>query len=280
MNARDPIAAYLARVSRALGRWQPGRRRILAEIEDHLREQVSAGQAPDEAVTRFGDAAAVAAVLARPAVVRRRIAAGGLALVVAVTAGLLVNTGSAPATPLPMRTSSKAVPRLVIGAVGTAPGSDLPTPPAGIRIGAYAPLSTGNVFVFSAYRSGGRSCYLTYIARPKRLVPFRGRGSDGGVVECEPPGRTRAVDMSLLGGSGLGGPFILYGTVTRAATDLAITDAHGRTRTFSLPQVPARGEPARQVVILDLTTVGIHSCDRLTLLAGGRVLARQHFIPV
>jgi hypothetical protein len=280
MSARDPIGIYLERVSRALGRWQPGRRRILAEIEDHLRERVDGGETADEAVARFGDAEIVAAGLARPAVVRRRIAAGGLALVVAVSAGVLFTTGSAPATQLPIRTSSKAVPHLVIGAIGAAPGPDLPAPPTGIRIGAYAPLSTGNVFVFSAYRSGGRSCALTYIARPKRLVPFRGRGSDGGVVECEAPGRAPAVDMSLLGGSGLGGPFILYGTALRAAAELAITDANGRTRTFSLPRAPVRGQPSRQAVILDLTTVGIHSCDRLTLLAGGHILAGKWFIPV
>jgi hypothetical protein len=280
MSALDPIGIYLERVARALGRWQPGRRRILAEIEDHLRERVDGGETADEAVARFGDAESVAAGLARPAVVRRRIAAGGLALAAAVTATAIVTTGSAPATPLPVRASTKIVPRLVIGAANAAARPDLPAPPAGIRIGAYAPLSTGNVFMFSAYRSGERSCSLIYIARPSRLVPFRGRGSDGGGVNCEPPGRTAAVDMSLLGGSGLGGPFILYGTAPRAATELAITDADGRTRTFSLPRVPVRGEPSRQAVILDLTTVGIHSCDRLTLLAGGHILARKRFIPV
>jgi hypothetical protein len=279
MSRDDPIAAYLDHVSRALGRWQPGRRRILAEIEDHLRERVDGGETADEAVARFGDPESVAAGLARPPV-QGRIAAGGAALVLAVAAGMLVTTGSAPATQLSIRTSSKVVPRLVIGAVGATRGPDQPAPPAGIRIGAYAPLSTGNVFVFSAYRSGGRSCALTYVARLKRLVPFRGRGSDGGGVDCEPPGRTRAVDMSLLGGSGLEGPFILYGTAPRAATELAITDAKGRTRTFSLPRVPVRGQLSRQAVILDLTTVGIHSCDRLTLLAGGRVLARKYFSPV
>jgi hypothetical protein len=187
MSGDDPIAAYLERVSRALGRWHPGRRRILAEIEDHLREKVDADQTAEEAVRRFGDAAEVAAGLARPTAVRRRITAGGLAVIVA------------------------------------------------------------------AAGAGG--------------------------VDCEPPGRTRAVDMSLLGGSGLGGPFILYGTAPRAATELAITDAEGRTRTFALPRVPVRGESSRQAVILDLTTVGIHSCHRLALLAGGRVFARQQFIP-
>jgi hypothetical protein len=280
MSVRDPIAEYLERVSRALGRWQPGRRRILAEIEDHLRERLDEGQTADEAVARFGDPAEIAAGLARPIAVRRRIAAGGLVVIVAAAGAALFTTSSAPATPLSIHASSKDVPRLVIGAVNASPVPGLPAPPAGIRIGAYARLSTGNVFVLSAYMSGRRSCYLTYIARPKRLVPFRGRGSGGGGIDCGPPGRTRVVDMSLLGGSGLGGPFILYGTAPRAATELAITDAKGHTRTFSLPRVPVRGQPSRQVVILDLTTVGIHSCDRLTLLAGGRVVARQHFIPV
>jgi hypothetical protein len=81
--------------------------------------------------------------------------------------------------------------------------------------------------------------------------------------------------MLVSGGSGM--QFILFGTAPRAATELAVTDAHGRTRRFALPQVGVRGAPSRQAVIVDLTTVGIRSCDRLVLLTGRRVLAREQF---
>jgi hypothetical protein len=276
MNHDDPIAAYLERVSRALGRWQPGRRRILAEIEDHLRERVETGQEPDEAVARFGDAADVAAGLARPP--RRAFTAVlGIALALAAGTVYLVVPGSSRATPVAISPSALPVPLAVVATADTSARGHPGALPTDVHVDAYAPLAGGEVLAFTAYSARGHLCYLTYIAHPGRLAPFRrgGAESDAGAVACRRSDPTPPIDMMASGGSGM--QFILYGTVTRAATDLAITDAHGQTRTFSLPRVPSRAEPSRQVVIVDLTTVGIGSFDRLALLAGGRVIAHETF---
>jgi hypothetical protein len=127
--------------------------------------------------------------------------------------------------------------------------------------------------------AGGRLCYLTYVVRARALTPFPrgGAEADGGEVDCRFVA-TPVADMLVSGGSGL--PFILFGTAPREATDLVVTEAHGRIRTFSLPRVLVRAEPSRQVVILDLTRFGRRSCDRVSLLADGRVIAHENFIPV
>jgi hypothetical protein len=273
MSRGDPIAAYLERVSRALGRWQPGRRRILAEIEDHLRERVDGGEAADEAVARFGDPADVAASLARsraPALA----AVLGTALVLAAGAAWLAASGSSGAPPVPISPSRAVVPSSVVAAATTDVHGHVGAPPTGVRVDAIAPLASGEVLAFAAYTARGHLCYLTYIAHPRRLTPLRRANWNAGEVDCR-LSPTPAVDMLVSGGSGM--QFILFGTAPRAATELAVTDAHGRTRRFSLPQVGVRGAPSRQAVIVDLTTVGIHSCDRLVLLTGRRVLAREQF---
>jgi hypothetical protein len=275
MSRDDPIAAYLERVSRALGRWQPGRRRILAEIEDHLRERVEGGETADEAVARFGDPAEVAASLARsrvPAVG----AVLGTALVLAAGAAWLAASGSSGASPVPISPSREVVPSSVVAAATTDVRGHVGAPPIGVRVDAYAPLGSGEVLAFAAYTARGHLCYLTYVAHPRRLTPFRRNGANwnAGEVDCR-LSPTPAVDMMVSGGSGM--QFILFGTAPRAATELAVTDARGRTRTFSLPQVGVRGAPSRQAVIVDLTTVGIGSFDRLALLAGGRVIAHETF---
>jgi hypothetical protein len=276
----DPVAAYLERVSRALGRFHRGaagtwpRSRTTA-VEAAVRSGLDADRAAHDAVKRFGSSAEVAAGLAHRDA--RTVATAGL--IAGVAATWLAVTASSPAAPLRIVSPTRLVPRPVIGAIDLDRSGRIPAPPIGIRIDAYAPLSTGNAFVLAAFTSDGRPCYLTYIGRPGALAPFKGRGSDGGAVDCR-RSPTPSLDMSLLGGSGLGGPFILYGAAPRAATALAITDAHGRTRMFSLPRIPVPGEPARQAVIVDLTRVGIHSCRGLAVLGRGRVLAREQFIPV
>jgi hypothetical protein len=139
MSGPDPIAGYLERVSRALGRWQPGRRRILAEIEDHLREQVDEGQAPDEAVRGFGDAEAVAAGLARP--LRRAFApvlALALALALAAGATWLTFPRSAGATRVTISASSRQVPASVVARADTSVRGHVGALPTGVRVDAYA----------------------------------------------------------------------------------------------------------------------------------------------
>ena len=277
MSASDPIGVYLRRVSRALGRCQPGRRRILAEIEDHLRERVDGGETADQAVARFGDPAEVAAGLAHPP---RRAFAAVLGIGLALAAGMvyLAVPGSSHATRVQINPSSLRVPVAVVATADSSVRGHPGALPTGVQVDAYAPLGGGEVLAFAAYTARGHLCYLTYIAHPGPLAPFRrgGAESDAGAVDCRRSDQdTPPVDMLISGGSGQ--QFILYGTAPRAATDLAITDAQGHMWTFSLPRVPARGAPSRQVVIVDLTTVGIHSCDGLALLAGGRVIARQRF---
>jgi hypothetical protein len=289
MSGDDPIAAYLERVSRALSRWHPGRRRILAEIEDHLRERVDAGQTAEEAVRRFGDAAGVAAGLARAP---RRAFAAVLALALALASGVTWVTFPRSSGPTPVRisASSRQVPASVVARADTSVRGHVGLLPTGVRVDAYAPLPGDEVLAFTAYfatqphpdvisSQGGRLCYLTYVARARALPPLRRGGAEanGGAVDCRPD-LTPVADMLLSGGSGL--PFILFGTAPREATDLVVTDAHGRTRTFSLPRVVVRAEPSRQVVILDLTRFGIRSCDRVSLLADGRIIAHENFIPV
>lgn len=289
MSARDPVAVYLERVSRALGRWHPGRRRILAEIEDHLREQVDAGQTADEAMARFGDAESVAAGLAyRPT----RALAATLAIAVALAAGAtwLPFPRSSGPTPVTISATGRQVPVSLVAKAYMSVLGHVGALPAGVRVDAYAPLPGDEVLAFTAYIArqphpgeisvaGGRLCYLTFVARARGLTPLRrgGTEADGGAVDCrlDP---TPVADMLVSGGSGL--PFILFGTAPREATELVVTGVRGQTRTFSLPQVPVRAEPSRQVVIVDLTRFGIRSCNRVSLLAGGRVIAHENFIPV
>jgi hypothetical protein len=271
MSRRDPIGTYLARVSRALGRWQPGRRRILAEIEDHLRERVEGGETADEAVARFGDPAEVAAGLShRPG--RAVTAVLGIALALAAGGAYLAVPGSSRATPVAISPSALPVPSAVVARADTSARGHPGALPTGVQVDAYAPLAGGEVLAFAAYSARGHLCYLTYIAHPRRLAPLR-RGA--AAVDCRRSDPTPPIDVMISGGSGM--QIILYGTVQRAATELAITDAHGQTRTFSLPRVPARGAPTRQILIVDLTRVGIDSCDRLALLAGGHVIAHENF---
>jgi hypothetical protein len=79
------IDHYLAELRRALP--AGSRRRVLAEVEDHLRES-AAVHGEDEALARFGSARDLAASLAGTAAVRETLRAAALLLLALVPAAL------------------------------------------------------------------------------------------------------------------------------------------------------------------------------------------------
>ena len=86
MQQADPIAEYVAVLSREL-RFDPSlSRRVCAEVEDHLREAAADGAGADaesEAVARFGSPYAVARQFAAPSLTRQTKGVGyGMVLVV------------------------------------------------------------------------------------------------------------------------------------------------------------------------------------------------------
>jgi hypothetical protein len=99
-----PVETFLAELDRRLGRDDVTRRRILAEVGDHLRDLVAEGRARGldehtselEAVDRFGSARAFARGV-RPGRRRKQQAGLGIALVAAgVCAGLALATLRTP----------------------------------------------------------------------------------------------------------------------------------------------------------------------------------------
>jgi hypothetical protein len=86
MQQADPIADYVAALSREL-RFDPSlSRRVCAEVEDHLREAAADGASADaenEAVARFGSPYAIARQFAAPSLARQTKGVGyGMVLVV------------------------------------------------------------------------------------------------------------------------------------------------------------------------------------------------------
>jgi hypothetical protein len=95
----DPIRDYLGELGKELGRFAPGRRRTLAEVEDHLREtalSLEAGGAEPPAAQRkaiaaFGSPRQVTQFTGRrrqPAGRKRIVIGAGLAVIAAGTAGV------------------------------------------------------------------------------------------------------------------------------------------------------------------------------------------------
>jgi hypothetical protein len=86
MQQADPIANYVAALSREL-QFDPSlSRRVCAEVEDHLREAAANGAGADvegEAVARFGSPYAIARQFAAPSLIRQARGVGyGMVLVV------------------------------------------------------------------------------------------------------------------------------------------------------------------------------------------------------
>jgi hypothetical protein len=105
---KGPVEAFLAELERHLGRDDDTRRRIAAEVGDHLRDLVAEGRASGldehtaelEAVERFGSPRALARGV-RPARRRAQRAGLGMALVATGVCGALaVATQRAPSPPL------------------------------------------------------------------------------------------------------------------------------------------------------------------------------------
>ena len=183
---------------------------------------------------------------------------------------------SGPATPVPIRSSSESYP-----GSSSAPGRG--ARPRSVRAAGRhsdrrlrTSLDRERVRVLGLRgRAGGLLPDLHRPPQAARAIQGGGRMPGGSIVAAWPD---PAVDMPLSGGSGLGGHSSSTARPRERQPSLRSPmrrGGHGGS--------PCRGWPCgaaiSPAVILDLTTVGIHSCDRLVLLAGGRV-SPKHFSPV
>jgi hypothetical protein len=260
----DPIEAYLAELAQTLGRFSRGRRRLLAEAEDHLHEaadrhrETGASQHDAElaAVAQLGPPGIVAAADPR----RRLVIAmlGGAALTaVAATAAVLAAARSHDA--LGMIGSGQLVPPSIARDLGPA----RPIPPDA-RIDATARLVTGATYALVTYRSRGWRCEATFIIGPSGLAATHGLG---GSSSCLPPGAPfPPVDLGVESGSTQG--VVLAGTAPLAADGVLVTTASGRVRMFPLPHIALYSDPARQAVIVDRSAAHIRRVAHVALRFG------------
>jgi HAAS len=277
----DPIRDYLTELANELGRLARRRQRMLAEVEDHLREGANrieqTGVLPQEAARRaveqFGSPRLVASRFStRPRGGKWRFAAIGGTLAIALAVVAVITPTASHAT-IPMSASNQPVPSVMRQpppGEGSEPGMPIP---AGTQIDAIAPVptTTTTTYVFITYTWHGWECASGYLAARGSVTPPLNQRAGS---SCRRPGTPRPpVDLQLQGGSGQ--PFILSGTVPVAADELAITTTFGHTDTFWLPHIAVHGDRHRQAVILDLTAHHIRSVVRLAVLSHGHTLASQ-----